>query len=232
MAKLFKHKLLTGIVSGAAGKYLDFMRKRLWTVDEVVTPPETQALFDARESVIYALWHGRMYSLLRGVPEDRTAILISASNDGDFIADAARHMGFKHFARGSHKRQGRTAVREMIELLTEQGNSIAFTVDGPRGPRYKVKTGIIKLCAQAQRPIVPMASATKHMLKKFESSWDHYHAALVFFNSIRLVYGKPIQVPEDPSEEQIEEYRQKLEDEIMRLNLHADSLYGFGDEWL
>ncbi len=184
---------------------------------------------EAGTPVIYALWHGRMYCLFKAVPLERVAILVSPSNDGEFITRLARHIGFKHFVRGSHKRGGTHAILGLKKALGEEGHSVCFTVDGPRGPRYQVKPGIIRLAAQTGAPIIPLGSATRWLLKKFDQSWDHYHAPLPG-TSIQLAYGKPVRVPPDLTDEQIADYCKQLEAELMRINLEVDAYYGFKNQ--
>jgi lysophospholipid acyltransferase (LPLAT)-like uncharacterized protein len=217
--------LLKKILSEIAAQPLRWIRNS-WRVEDISVHPEAQALLDEGAPVIYALWHGRMYCLLKAVPPERIAILVSPSNDGEFITRIARRIGFRHFVRGSHKRGGRQAMAGMIRALTREGHSVAFTVDGPRGPRYEVKPGIIRLAAQTGAPIIPLGSATRRLLKKLDGSWDHYHAPLPG-TGMRLVYGKPLRVPPHPDEEATRAHCKALEAELMGINLQADAAYGF-----
>lgn len=226
--KIRNNLLLKVFLSQIAGQPLRLIRAS-WRVEGTESDPEAEAILKSGQPVIYALWHGRMYCLFKAVPLDKVAILVSPSNDGEFITRLARTIGFRHFVRGSHKRGGTQAILGLRKELLERNHSIAFTVDGPRGPRYKVKPGIIRLASQTGAPIIPLGSATEWLLAKFEKAWDHYHAPSPC-TKMRLVYGKPLHVPPDLSEEQIQRYGAELEAELMRINLHADSLYGFTNQ--
>ena len=199
-----------------------------WRVTSTQCPPNTQELLDQRAPVIFAIWHGRMNGLLKAVPKEHTAVLVSPSNDGEFITRIARRLGFRHFVRGSAKRDGLHAVLGLHKALNEEKHAVAFTVDGPRGPRYKVKPGIIRLASQTGAPIVPIGSTTPFLLAKFEKAWDHYHAPF-FFSRMCLRYGPPLHVPKDADEATLARYAQELEDELMRLNLEADAHFGLKD---
>lgn len=223
--KIKNNRFLKVLLSQIAGQPLRLIRAS-WRVTGTECDVEAERLLKSGKPVIYALWHGRMYCLFKAVPLESVAILVSPSNDGEFITRLARTIGFRHFVRGSHKRGGTQAILGLRKELLERNHSIAFTVDGPRGPRYKVKPGIIRLAGQTGVPIIPLGSATEWLLSKFDGSWDHYHAPLPF-TKMRLVYGKPVYVPENLSDEQIQTYGADLEAELMRVNLHADSLYGF-----
>lgn len=162
------------------------------------------------EPAIYAIYHGWQY-ILGGVPNRKNLhILISQSNDGEIIARIVHNLGFSTI-RGSMGRGGMKATREILKAL-EDGKNIAYTVDGPKGPGFKVKNGIIKIAQMAQRPIIPAYGDAP--LRIEINSWDKYQIPLPF-NRIPLSFGEPIVVPE--GDENIEEYRLKLENELMQL---------------
>lgn len=226
--KIKNNLFLKLFLSQLAGQPLRLIRAS-WRVERTESDPDADELLKSGKPVIYALWHGRMYCLFKAVPMESVAILVSPSNDGEFITRLARTIGFRHFVRGSHKRGGTQAILGLRKELLERNHSIAFTVDGPRGPRYKVKPGIVRLASQTGTPIIPIGSSTMWLLGKFKRSWDHYHAPMPF-TPMRLVYGKPLTVPADLSEEQLSAHCEALEAELMRVNLYADGQYGFENE--
>ena len=219
--------LLKKLLSELAGQPMRLIRAS-WRVDGSTAHPKAEVLLKEGTPVIYALWHGRMYCLFKAVPLDKVAILVSPSNDGEFITRIAQKIGFQHFVRGSHKRGGTQAILGLRKALLEDKHSIAFTVDGPRGPRYKVKPGIIRLASQTGSPIIPLGAASRWLLKKFDRSWDHFHAPLPF-TGLHLTYGEPLLVPPGLSEDEVTQYGQKLEEELLRINLDADTQYGFNN---
>lgn len=195
-----------------------------WNIKQQIDP-ETQALLDAGQPVIFAVWHGRMYSIIRACNPKKTNILISPSRDGDMIARALEKLGF--FAiRGSHQRNGTQALREMHRAVKNEKRSLIFMVDGPRGPRYKVKPGVIKLASQTRIPIVPIYSSNKKFLAIFKKSWDRFHYPMLF-TSLRVNLGKPIYVPARlRDDEQVELYRTELENVMIAETTVLDHYYG------
>lgn len=115
--------------------------------------------------------------------------------------------------RGSHKRRGSQALREIIRAL-KNGESVIYTVDGPKGPAYKVKNGILKIAQLSGATVVPI-SAQMNPIVRF-NSWDKYEL-LTFFTRMTLVMGNEIEIPHDCSEEEGEQYRIRIEDELYRL---------------
>lgn len=171
---------------------------------------------------IYAIWHANQYVYLAEEREKRPAftLLISPSNDGDMIAKVCHQMNFS-LIRGSTNRQGMLAVRDMIKAI-KKGSSIAFTIDGPKGPVHVAKEGLIRVAQMAQVPIIPTMPATKH---KFTfNSWDKYEVPYWFSKSV-AIYGEPVFVPKDATDDDLENYRVIIEKKMFELkNLAEDEL--------
>jgi len=168
---------------------------------------------------IYAIWHANQYVYLAEEHSSRHAftLLISPSNDGDMIAKVCHQMNFS-LIRGSTNRQGMLAVRDMIKAI-RRGSSVAFTLDGPKGPVHIAKEGLIRLAKMAQVPIIPTMPATKH---KFTfNSWDKYELPHWFSRSA-VIYGEPIFVPKDSSDGDLENYRVIIENKMFELKSLAE----------
>ncbi len=106
-------------------------------------------------SVIACFWHGRLLLMPFAVRGVKAKVLISRHRDGEFIARVIRFFGLGT-VRGSHRRGGVASIREMITAIRE-GWIIAITPDGPRGPKQKIKEGLIELARISQKPILPVA---------------------------------------------------------------------------
>jgi len=113
-------------------------------------------------------------------------------------------------ARGSTSKKGGIAVRELLRRI-EAGSDAAFTPDGPRGPRYRVKPGVIQAAQLSGAAIVPV---TYHLgWKKELRSWDRFQVPLPF-STCRLVWGKPLHVPSELSPEEIEAWCARLAEKL------------------
>src|SRR5882672_4027063 len=111
-----------------------------WSEEEGATPERI-----ARPA-IYSFWHQCIFpaaALFRG---QRIAVMTSLSFDGEFIARIIEKLGFRA-VRGSSSRGAVGALLGMRREV-EGGEAVAFTIDGPRGPRYVAKPGPV-LLAQA-----------------------------------------------------------------------------------
>lgn len=123
--------------------------------------------------------------------------MASRSKDGDIGAWVGKRWGYV-VTRGSSSRGGKEAMSEMIHAL-KKGHPGALTVDGPRGPRYVVKWGIIEMAKHTQAPIIPVSSYASSMWV-FHKSWDKFRLPKPF-SKVYIRYGEPILVPNDISDE-------------------------------
>ena len=81
-------------------------------------------------------------------------VLISPSRDGELIARTMDYFGLGT-VRGSSRRGGRAAFRELVELGRTPFD-LAITPDGPKGPRHQLKDGVVELARITGRPVVPL----------------------------------------------------------------------------
>ncbi len=175
-----------------------------------------------KRQFIFSMWHCHQ-CLTYGV-EDKSSFyaLISASNDGEIIANAAKCLNIMS-VRGSTKRRGFAASMEMIEKLNE-GNSIGIMVDGPRGPKGKVKDGIVNIAKITGVPIIPVAWHSKDKTFFELNTWDKFIAPFGPCNTVAL-YGDPIFIPNELTKEEIQLWCQKVEDEMNRLQKDLEENY-------
>lgn len=131
-----------------------------WRVDSTHVVP----LPSYKGPVIFCVWHNRLaismvaYSRYGRViwPAAGLAAMISASKDGGLLATVLGKFGVQA-VRGSSSRRGRQALLESTTWL-EKGFHVAITPDGPRGPRYELRDGIISLAQVTRVPIVTVSA--------------------------------------------------------------------------
>jgi lysophospholipid acyltransferase (LPLAT)-like uncharacterized protein len=169
-------------------------------------------LLRSGEPVIYAFFHGDMTPLLHVYRNSGILIPASESRDGDIMARLLMNCGFT-VARGSTKRKGHRALRGLIRGM-RRGETVAISVDGPRGPLHEVKPGVVYLAGLMKAPIIPTAASLEHawVMKK---SWDKLMIP-VPFSSCRVLYGKPIYVV-GTADEETEAARKELETSLKGL---------------
>jgi lysophospholipid acyltransferase (LPLAT)-like uncharacterized protein len=157
---------------------------------------------ERNDSLVISFWHGRLimmpylYLSLRGGRKQPPYMLISQHGDGRIIALACKLLGIRSVA-GSSSRGGLRALRELLKLA-ENGSDIGFTPDGPRGPRYEVKEGVVAAAIKSGYEVLPCTySAEKRWVL---GSWDGMIIPKPFSRGVFIV-GLPIKInPNDDPE--------------------------------
>jgi len=173
-----------------------------------------------KKSVIYAFWHGRMLIFTYSHRKQKIHVLISQHRDGEFIARIIHHLGFVS-VRGSTTRGGSKAIFEMCEKTTS-GFDVAVTPDGPKGPGFQVHPGIIYTAQRSGMPILPITNSAKGRWNL--SSWDRFLIPKPFSKAV-IMLGKPIQVSDEATSEELEEKRIDLEKQLEELTQKADDYF-------
>ncbi len=163
------------------------------------------------EKIIAALWHQDILLAPYAYRHYRILTLASRSRDGELIARIIERLGFE-VVRGSSSKGGGRAVKEMVEHLKGDGLQIAaITVDGPRGPAHKVKTGILFIARESGATIYPVRFSAKRAV--YLSNWDRTMVPLPF-NNLVFRCGKPLKIPKNAGKSDLKKLAQGLEREL------------------
>jgi lysophospholipid acyltransferase (LPLAT)-like uncharacterized protein len=171
----------------------------------------------AMRPFIGALWHNRLLvvpiAYRRFCRNRRGHCLTSPSKDGAIIAGVMDRFGIGS-VRGSSSRRGASAMRELTSVL-EAGDDVAITPDGPRGPKYRISPGIIKLSQLTGIPVMPIHV---HYSSFWElKSWDAFRIPKPF-SRIDIIFGPLYEVDPTASDEAFETERCRLEAAMMAGN--------------
>ncbi len=154
---------------------------------------------------IFGVWHNRLgismlawNRIVRAQPDERLGALISASRDGGLLAATLAKFKVQPI-RGSSSRRGSQAMLELTTWI-KGGGSVAITPDGPRGPKYEVREGIIALAQLTGAPIIPVRA--RIYSKSETKSWDQFQIPLPF-TRIDLYFDPPMPIPPDADREQM-----------------------------
>ncbi len=120
--------------------------------------------------VIFAFWHEIILFLPFAAPKRRNVdILISTHKDGRFASGIIRYFGLGTIG-GSSNREPTKAFLSMLKKIKQNKNDIGITPDGPRGPRRKLKYGVVELAYLSKSYIVPVTCKTSNAWRV--NSWD------------------------------------------------------------
>jgi lysophospholipid acyltransferase (LPLAT)-like uncharacterized protein len=152
-----------------------------------------RALVEAHQPFVFLLWHEALLPLLWRHRHQQIAIVVSEAREGRYLSDFAGRIGYRLLP-GSSTRGGARALLGAIRVLQE-GTPVAFTPDGPRGPRRVLKPGAIRAAQRAGALVLPLHASARRVRRL--GSWDHLMIPLPF-SAVEVAYGEPFQIGKGP----------------------------------
>ena len=171
-------------------------------------------------SPIFTFWHREIFSATWFWRRRGIVVMTSQNFDGEYIARIIQKHGYGA-ARGSSSRGATRALKEMIRAL-RRGKPTAFTIDGPRGPRYVAKPGSVLLAKATGAPILCFHIVPRQAYT-FRKSWDQFQIPYPF-STVAIFIAPPIMVSRDSREE---EQARKL----VEVQAALDELVRRGESW-
>ena len=214
--KIFRTKLAYSIICWIGAKYIKFVS--FTTKWSFINKKYVENLWKKNESFILCFWHGRLLMMpLSWNIKKKINVLISAHSDGQLLSKTVKYFDIETII-GSSSKRGSEAIRNIIKSL-KSGISIGMTPDGPRGPRMKINSAIIKIASLTGNKIVPLSYSVKK--KIFLNSWDKFLVALPFGKGC-FIWGKPIKIKKNISNNEDLKLSNKLEKILIKLTKEAD----------
>lgn len=168
---------------------------------------------------IVCFWHNRIFLGTYFWRNRGVVVLTSKSYDGEYIARFIQRFGFGAI-RGSSSRGGAAALIQMTRAM-RQGHPMAFSVDGPRGPKYVAKPGAVLVAKRTGNPMLPFVVEPRRCFQL--KSWDNMQIPLPFTRAV-AIYGPPIYVSPDATDDE-------LKDKLAEMQSALDQLTAEADEW-
>lgn len=195
-----------------AGKFAAFCLRTLgatlrYRIDD---PHQVRASFDPENPGVWAFWHNGLIaaplSLRKIVGNAPASTLTSASKDGAVIASFLACFGVRS-VRGSSSRRAVASLIALKRALNE-GDQIYVTPDGPRGPRYTMEAGVVKLAQSAGVPLYPVRFSYSSSWRT--KTWDRLHIPKPF-SILTIHVGAPVTVAPKLDENDFESCRKNVE---------------------
>ena len=176
-----------------------------------------QETIDSRP-LVASFWHACIIPATYVFRHLGIRVMSSFSYDGEYMGRIIRKFGFVP-VKGS---SSRSPIRALLGLrrALEEGWTVAFSIDGPRGPRYKVKPGPVALSRSAGVPLTMFHMAVDKAWVL--NTWDRLIIPMPF-SRVLLRIGKLIPVPADASDEDLDRYTAQLQDSLDRVREFAEA---------
>ena len=167
--------------------------------------------------LVASFWHSCLIPATYIFRDMGIRVMSSYSYDGEYMGRIIRKFGFVA-VKGS---SSRNPVRALLGLrrALDDGWTVAFTLDGPRGPRHKVKPGPVALARSSGLAMTTFyAALDKAWVLK---SWDRMMIPAPF-SRVLVRVGKLIPVPKDASDEELARYTEELQATLDRVTAFAE----------
>ena len=171
--------------------------------------------------LIVSFWHSCIIPatyICRGMG---VRVMSSYSYDGEYMGRIIMKFGYVP-VKGSSSRNPVKALLGLRRALGD-GWTVAFTLDGPRGPRHQVKPGPVGLGRSSGLPLSVFHVGVEKGWTL--NSWDRMVIPKPF-SRVLVRFGKLIQVPTDASDEDLARYTAALQAALDRVREFADTHAG------
>jgi len=190
---------------------------RTYRIEAIIGADNIEPFLDGKSVCAPAYWHQHhvLCSTLVRRWVDRgfkACFLVSGSVDGEVPERIARSWGAE-VIRGSANQSGALALRDMQGMM-KRGYSIVTTADGPLGPIYEIKPGVVVMARIGGVPVLPIACAAEHAW--YLDRWDNFMIPKPF-SRIVLAVGEPYDIPSDVPLDAIEPHRLNVQSAVMSL---------------
>lgn len=183
------------------------------------------------QPILVSMWHNRMLLAAGFVLDEihnkgmEITVLASQSRDGELVSRIAHPWGL-HTIRGSATRGGSKAIRALYRSISRRGTSPVMMPDGPQGPLYHYKMGVVVLAQMSQAPILPIGFAAEKFWRI--KSWDRIFVPRPF-GRVMITLGAPQQIARGLSSEELEIERQRQQGILDGLTREAEAAAGVED---
>ena len=192
---------------------------------EVLGRHHAEENYRAGRRIIWAFWHRVIIPIAWWARHRGIVVMNTTAFDGQWTRKVIEWLGFGT-AQGSSSRGGLRGLAVMARRL-EEGRDCAFTIDGPRGPRYVAKPGPVMLARKTGCPIQVFHIGVDRG-KTFEKTWDHFLLPKPFARAV-LILSSPIFVPEDANSEVLDAKHAEMQSELERLRDIAENWFSMSD---
>jgi lysophospholipid acyltransferase (LPLAT)-like uncharacterized protein len=193
---------------------------------EVIGRHYAEERWAAKQPCIWAFWHRVILPIAWFARNRGVVVMNTTAFDGQWTRKVIEWLGFGT-AQGSSSRGGLRGLNVMAQRIAE-GLDCAFTIDGPRGPRYVAKVGPVLLARMTGAPILVFHVGVDRG-KTIEKTWDHFLLPGLFARAI-LVGIPPIHVPKDADADMIKAKHEEMQKALEKVRDIAEGWFSMSED--
>jgi lysophospholipid acyltransferase (LPLAT)-like uncharacterized protein len=171
------------------------------------------------DGFVGVLWHQEVFTVAYAYQPTQPHTLASVGNFGRVIThmlEACRFVVFRGGSSSGRARRREGVLRDMIQHKLHTRRVVyGITVDGSKGPAYRLKKGAVVIARSCRAPLYVTRCSFK---RRFEAgTWDRTVFPLPF-NTARLRMIGPYWIDPEADDDELEACRAFLEEELLELN--------------
>jgi hypothetical protein len=179
-----------------------------------------------KQPTIWAFWHRIIIPIVWYARNRGIVVMNTTAFDGQWTRKVIERLGFGT-AQGSSSRGGLRGLQVMATRIAD-GVDCAFTIDGPRGPRYVAKVGPVLLARMTGAPIMVFHIGVDRG-KTIEKTWDHFLLPRLFARAI-IIGGPLIYVPQDADADMIRAKHEEMQKALECVRDIAEGWFSLSEE--
>jgi hypothetical protein len=193
---------------------------------EVLGWHHEESVYASERRCIWAFWHRVIIPVVWWRRNHGVVVMNTTAFDGQWTRKVIEWLGYGT-AQGSSSRGGLRGLAVMARRI-EEGKDCAFTIDGPRGPRYIAKPGPVMLARKTGAPVMVFHIGVQRGTT-FVKTWDHFLLPHLFTKTV-MIFAPPIEVPPDADAAFLESKHNEMQKELERVRDIAESWFSLSEE--
>lgn len=191
--------------------------------------PRLHDIIREHDGAVGLLWHEEVFTVAYGYAHlrFRPHTLASLGASGEIITRMLKLCGFVVFRGGSSRKKSRrrTDVIDDMVMHMQANREVIYgiTVDGSKGPPYRMKRGGVLIAARCRRPVVLARTWYRRAVRL--PTWDRTAIPLPF-NRIAYSLRGPYFPPDPVEAKTLKEFLLRVEDDL--IDLAAESYREMG----
>lgn len=193
---------------------------------EIVGWQHAERVYGAGHRCIWSFWHRCILGVVWFARHRGIVVMNTVAFDGQWTRKVIEWLGFGT-AQGSSSRGGLRGLVVMAKRMNE-GKDTAFTIDGPRGPRYMAKPGPVMLARMTGCPVLAFHVGVDRGIT-FEKTWDHFLLPKPFAHAVGII-APPIYVSKEATKEELEAKHAQMQKALERVRDIAEEWFSLSEE--
>lgn len=193
---------------------------------EVLGWHHAEEVYAAKKQCIWSFWHRVIIPIVWWYRNHGVVVMNTTAFDGQWTRKVIEWLGFGT-AQGSTSRGGLRGLAVMARRI-EEGKDCAFTIDGPRGPRYVAKPGPVMLARKTGAPIMVFHVGVDRG-KTFTKTWDHFLLPMPLARAV-IFFAPPIYVSREATIEEMDAKHAEMQRELERVRDIAEDWFSLSED--